>query len=113
MLFGRLPRKSCHVPMTGLRLRRIPNRHCWPRSIGFTALPAASNRLQATKATLALSPTEAELPDLLPDEDRTMTNRTPVDRLRSLRLLSAFVGLSATLGACTNTTGEVVTASVP
>ena len=42
-----------------------------------------------------------------------MTNRTPVDRLRSLRLLSAFVGLSAALGACTNTTGEVVTASVP
>jgi pilus assembly protein CpaD len=47
------------------------------------------------------------------DEDRTMTNRTPVDRHRSLRLLSAFVGLSVALGACTNTTGEVVTASVP
>jgi pilus assembly protein CpaD len=42
-----------------------------------------------------------------------MTNRTPVDRDRSLRLLSAFVGLSVALGACTNTTGEVVTASVP
>jgi pilus assembly protein CpaD len=42
-----------------------------------------------------------------------MTNRTPVDRHRSLRLLSAFVGLSVALGACTNTTGEVVTASVP
>jgi pilus assembly protein CpaD len=47
------------------------------------------------------------------DEDRTMTNRTPVDRHRSLRLLSALVGLSVALGACTNTTGEVVTASVP
>src|ERR1700694_741895 len=47
------------------------------------------------------------------DEDRTMTNRTPVDRHRSLRLLSAFVGLSVALGACTNTTGEVVTASAP
>src|SRR3977135_2980226 len=47
------------------------------------------------------------------DEDRTMINRTPVDRHRSLRLLSAFVGLSVALGACTNTTGEVVTASVP
>ena len=42
-----------------------------------------------------------------------MTNRTPVDRHPSLRLLSAFVGLSVALGACTNTTGEVVTASVP
>jgi pilus assembly protein CpaD len=42
-----------------------------------------------------------------------MTNRIPVDRHRSLRLLSAFVGLSVALGACTNTTGEVVTASVP
>ena len=42
-----------------------------------------------------------------------MINRTPVDRHRSLRLLSAFVGLSVALGACTNTTGEVVTASVP
>src|SRR4030081_2374077 len=47
------------------------------------------------------------------DEDRTMTNRTPVDRHRSLRLSSVFVGLSVALGACTSTTGEVVTASVP
>src|SRR5258708_39354319 len=46
------------------------------------------------------------------DEDRTMTNRTPVDRHRSLRLLSAFVVLSVALGACTHT-DEVVTASVP
>jgi pilus assembly protein CpaD len=42
-----------------------------------------------------------------------MTNRTPADRHRTLRLLSAMVGLSAALGACTNTTGEIVTASVP
>jgi pilus assembly protein CpaD len=41
-----------------------------------------------------------------------MTNRTPVDRHRSLRLLSAFVVLSVALGACTHT-DEVVTASVP
>src|SRR3979490_1209724 len=47
------------------------------------------------------------------DEERTMTNRTPGDRHRSLRLLSAFVGLSVALGACTSTTGEAVTASVP
>src|SRR5450631_1165223 len=42
-----------------------------------------------------------------------MTSRTPVDRYRALRLLGALVGLAATLGACANTGGEVVTASVP
>src|SRR3979490_2135759 len=42
-----------------------------------------------------------------------MTPKTPTDRYRTLRLLSALVGLSAALGACTNTSGEVVTASVP
>src|SRR5258708_21100794 len=46
-------------------------------------------------------------------EDRTMTNRTPVDRLRPLRLLGAVAGLSVALGACTYTGVEVVTASVP
>jgi pilus assembly protein CpaD len=47
------------------------------------------------------------------DEDRTMTNMTPVDRHRTLRLLGALAGLSAALGACTYTDREVVTASVP
>src|SRR3979490_2278404 len=47
------------------------------------------------------------------DEDRTMTNRTPVDRYRTPRLLSALAGLSVALGACNSTSGEVVTASVP
>jgi len=42
-----------------------------------------------------------------------MTNRTPADRRRPLRLLGALAGLSVALGACTNTSGEVVTASVP
>jgi pilus assembly protein CpaD len=46
------------------------------------------------------------------DEDRTMTNRTPVDRYKALRLLGALAGLSVVLGAC-NTTTENVTASVP
>ena len=40
-----------------------------------------------------------------------MTNRTPVDRLRALRLLGALVGLSTALGACQQTAD--VTASVP
>jgi pilus assembly protein CpaD len=47
------------------------------------------------------------------DEDRTMTNRIPVDRHRTLRLLGALAGLSVVLGACTYTGAEVVTASVP
>ncbi len=42
-----------------------------------------------------------------------MTNRTPIDRLRALRLLGAVAGLSAARGACTYTGVEVVTASVP
>src|ERR1700675_65268 len=46
------------------------------------------------------------------DEDRTMTNRTPVDRDRTLRLLGALAGLSVALGACTHTDNEI-TASVP
>jgi len=41
-----------------------------------------------------------------------MTNRTPVDRYRAVRLLCALAGLSAALGACTLTGEEVVTASV-
>jgi len=42
-----------------------------------------------------------------------MTNRTPADRYRTLRLLGALAGLSVVLGACNYTSGEVVTASVP
>src|SRR3979409_244088 len=47
------------------------------------------------------------------DEDRTMTNRTSVERHGALRGLGALAGLSVALGACVNTGGEVVTASVP
>jgi pilus assembly protein CpaD len=46
------------------------------------------------------------------DEERTMTSRTPVDRRRTLRLLSALAGLSVVLGACTHT-DDGLTASVP
>jgi pilus assembly protein CpaD len=42
-----------------------------------------------------------------------MTNMTPVDCRRILRLLGALAGLSVALGACTYTGAEVVTASVP
>jgi pilus assembly protein CpaD len=47
------------------------------------------------------------------DEDRTMANSIPVDRHRALRLFGALAGLSVALGACTYSSGEVVTASVP
>ncbi len=47
------------------------------------------------------------------DGDRTMTNKTPVGRYRTLRRLGTLAGLSVVLGACNYTTGEVVTASVP
>src|SRR5450432_2774268 len=99
--------------MTGLRRRRIPNQHCWRRSIEFTALPLVSNRLEATRSATALSLIETELPPPIRDEDSTMTNRTPADRYRTLRLLGALLGLSAALGACAKSGGEVVTASVP
>src|ERR1700730_16540384 len=42
-----------------------------------------------------------------------MTNRTPDERYRTLRLLGALFGLSISLASCTDATREVVTASVP
>jgi len=42
-----------------------------------------------------------------------MTNRTSLDHHRTLRLLGALAGLSVLLGGCMNSSGEVVTASVP
>lgn len=46
-------------------------------------------------------------------DEGTMKNRTPVEKHGSLGLLSALACLSLTLGACTYTGAEVVTASVP
>jgi pilus assembly protein CpaD len=46
-------------------------------------------------------------------DEENMMSRTPVDNHRTLRLLYALAGLSLALGACTYTSGEVVTASVP
>src|SRR5437763_12470107 len=42
-----------------------------------------------------------------------MTGTTNLDRLHTLRSLSALIGLCAVLGGCTVYGGEVVTASVP
>ena len=42
-----------------------------------------------------------------------MTNRMPVDRHKTLRLVGALAGLSVVLGACTYATTDNVTASVP
>ena len=41
-----------------------------------------------------------------------MTNEPSVDRHRTLRLLGALLGLSVTLGACTETTGEITTTAL-
>jgi pilus assembly protein CpaD len=46
-------------------------------------------------------------------DEGTMKNRTPVEKPGSLGLLSALACLSLTLGACTYTGAEVVTASAP
>src|ERR1700759_25735 len=42
-----------------------------------------------------------------------MIKTMPIARHRALALFSVLAGLSVMLGACTNTTTEVVTASVP
>src|SRR5258708_7807542 len=42
-----------------------------------------------------------------------MTNTISVDHHRTLCLLGALIGLSVTLGACTNSSEEVVTARIP
>jgi pilus assembly protein CpaD len=42
-----------------------------------------------------------------------MTTRIPVDRNRALRAVGALVGLAVVLGACTHTSDEVTTASIP
>ena len=42
-----------------------------------------------------------------------MTNRTSVDRKRALCLLGALIGLSLSLGACTESSEEIVTARIP
>src|SRR6476620_2148284 len=110
MSFGRSRRKNCRVPMTGLHPCRIPHRHCWPVSIGFTASRPAPNRSEASRITSALSLTKTQAHD--GGEDETMTNRTLVGGHRALRLLSAAGGLSIALGACTIPVGDV-TSSVP
>lgn len=46
-------------------------------------------------------------------DEGTMKNRAPVEKHGSLGLLSTLACLSLTLGACTYTGAEVVTASVP
>src|SRR3984957_10730514 len=99
--------------MTDLRPHRIPNRHCWPRSTGSTAFPAAPSPLETIRPILVSSSTEGGVARPMRDEDETMKIRTPVDRHRTLRLLGALAGLSVALGACTYTSGEVVPASAP
>src|SRR4051794_28511891 len=113
MLFGQCRKRSCRAPTTALLHPPTPSQRCSRRSIGSTASPVARSPPQRANATSALSLIENATARLTPDEDKTMTARTPLDRRYSLRLLGALAGLSVVLGACTYTSGEVVTASVP
>src|SRR5438045_9043413 len=112
MSFGRLPRLSCHVPMTALDPPRIPNRRCWPRSTGFTASRGVPKRSETISLTLVSSLIETDCPAEA-GRGQTITNRIRLEPHRTLRLLSALTGPSIALGACTYTNGEVVTAGVP
>jgi pilus assembly protein CpaD len=60
---------------------------------------------------MVLSPTERDLPGQCGEDEGTMTNKTPANQFRTLRLCGGFVGLALALGACT--TGADFTASVP
>ena len=42
-----------------------------------------------------------------------MTMRVPVDRKRVFRMAGTLIGLAVVLGACTHTSDEVTTASIP
>ena len=97
--------------MMGLPPRQIRNRCSWAELIGSMAFPAAASRLEATGAPMALSPTERDLPGQCGEDEGTMTNKTPANQFRTLRLCGAFVGVAMALGACT--TGAEVTASIP
>src|SRR5260370_8193597 len=111
MWFGRLRSRSCRVPMMGLPQRQIRNRCFWAESIGSMAFPAAASRLEVIGALMALSPTERDLPGQCGEDEGTMTNKTPANQFRTLRLCGSFIGLALALGACT--AGADLTASVP
>src|ERR1700754_1682863 len=111
MWCARWHRRNCRGRMTTSRRRPIHNPPCLPASTGSTASPASS-RAPAIRVNLATSSTETGAPDAGHGDD-TMTSKTHLDRLKTLRSLSALLALSAALGACTIYGGEVVTASVP
>ena len=87
--------------MTGLRRRRIPNRHCWPASTGSTASPPASSRSAATRAISASSLTETAAPA---DAGRGQNDDEQNNRSIASAPCACWarsLGLSAALGACT------------
>src|SRR5258705_11793805 len=111
MSFGRLRSRSCRVPMMGLPQHQIRNRCSWAGLIGSMAFPAAASRLEAIGAPMVLSPTERDLPGQCGEDEGTMTNKTPANQFRTLRLCGGFFGPPPPLGAVT--TGEGFTARVP
>ena len=72
------------------------------------ASPPASIPSAESRAISASSLIETQSCSPSGDEDRTMTTRIPLHRVKALRMLGALLGLSAALGACTPQTTEVV-----
>ena len=95
--------KELSRPDDGFAPARIPNRRCWRKSPGSTALPAASKPIAPTTATSASSPTETDEP-ADGDEDRTMTSTTPMVATGHWRLSAPCSALQCALGACNKTT---------
>src|SRR6185369_16312930 len=112
MSSARWRRRNCLGPMTALPRHPIHNPLCSGASTGSTASPPASIPSVGCRAISASS--LIEMQDCSPsgDEDRTMTTRISLQRVRALRTLGALLGLSTALGACIPHTPEITTASI-
>src|SRR6185295_9881748 len=102
----------CRGPMTALPRHPIHNPLCSGASTGSTGSPPASIPSAGCRAISASS--LIEMQDCSPsgDEDRTMTTRIPLHRVKALPMLGALLGLSAALGACVPHTTEITTSSI-
>src|SRR5207249_4023038 len=86
---------------------------CSGASTGSTGSPPTSIPSAACRAISASSLIETQSCSPSGDEDRTMTTRIPLHRVKALHMLGALLGLSAALGACTLQSTDTVTASAP
>src|ERR1700753_3636652 len=118
MWCARSRKRNCRSRTTALRRPPIHNRRCSPASTASTAFPAATIRSEATAAISVSSSIDMNRPNDAPREANMTTNRLPAQRhfsrgLRSLLGLGALLGVSVALGACQETTHELVMASTP